>query len=411
MFRRWTKMTASFTWLDGSERQRRQMKDILSQFKEQGTRDELGLSVIRDAFADLLFPGTGALQTRARYFLFVPWMYHEFERKRVPASEVDRRGRQYELKLIDVLVESATAAGETGVIGLRARRRLQRLPSNIYWSGLRRLRILQFHGTQEQFHQRFERLWSNERSARNDDGELLVNARLGFRGLPPAPMEFPEKTAFELTRVEADYLRERVQQSAPKSFFAWWLDRDMPGLEAGFAWEAVSESDLPAHLARQIRHAHAFSLTMQGATVLYNLLLTSLRKDTKRASELADVFDQWHGRFTAQRPLLADWHLPDFWLCVAEGGGRIGAQTREFVERWFRLAFEASAPEVLRRSPQSRDLLEQREWALKKGLARFRNPRALELWGGASGLGAMDFRWASAVVLGQDIAKGLVRQS
>ena len=37
---------------------------------------------------------------------FVPWMYQEFERKRVPASEVGRRGRQFEIRLIDVLVES-----------------------------------------------------------------------------------------------------------------------------------------------------------------------------------------------------------------------------------------------------------------------------------------------------------------
>ncbi|MEZ5285585.1 MAG: DUF6361 family protein [Vicinamibacterales bacterium] len=228
-------MTSSFTWLDGSERQRRQMKDILSQFREQGTRDELGLAVIRDAFSDLLFPGTGALQTRARYFLFVPWMYQEFERKRVPAGEVGRRGRQFEIRLIDVLVESVAGTGEAGVIGQRARRNLQRLPSNIYWSGLRRLSILQFHGTQEQFHQRFERLWSQGRSARNDDGELLSDGRMGFRGVPPAPDDFPDLANFDLTRGEAAYLCERVQQSAPKSFFAWWIDRNMSGLDAAFA--------------------------------------------------------------------------------------------------------------------------------------------------------------------------------
>jgi hypothetical protein len=33
------------------------------------TRDELGIGSVRDAFAELLFPGTGAIMTRARYFL------------------------------------------------------------------------------------------------------------------------------------------------------------------------------------------------------------------------------------------------------------------------------------------------------------------------------------------------------
>ncbi|MEZ5285584.1 MAG: hypothetical protein R2712_12430 [Vicinamibacterales bacterium] len=80
--------------------------------------------------------------------------------------------------------------------------------------------------------------------------------------------------------------------------------------------------------------------------MLYNLFLTTLRKDTEQVATLVDEFDEWHARFTVQRPLMAGWQLPDFWLCVAEGGGRIGPQTQDFVERWFRLAYEASSPEA-----------------------------------------------------------------
>ncbi len=147
-------MVASFTWLDSSEEHRRQMRDVLSQFREQGTRDELGLAGIRDAFADLMFPGTGALQTRARYFFFVPWMYQDLDRRRYPASEIARRGRKAELDLIDALVPN----DQPGTIGKRAGRNLQRLPSSIYWSGLRRLGILGVPDSQEQFHRRFDRL-------------------------------------------------------------------------------------------------------------------------------------------------------------------------------------------------------------------------------------------------------------
>jgi hypothetical protein len=130
------------------------MRDVLSQFREQGTRDELGLAGIRDAFADLMFPGTGALQTRARYFFFVPWMYQDLDRRRYPASEIARRGRKAELDLIDALVPN----DQPGTIGKRAGRNLQRLPSSIYWSGLRRLGILGVPDSQEQFHRRFDRL-------------------------------------------------------------------------------------------------------------------------------------------------------------------------------------------------------------------------------------------------------------
>ena len=76
-------MTSTFTWLDYSEREKRKMLDVIDLFGEQDTRDELGIGTVRDAFADLLFPGTSTIQTRARYFLFVPWMYLELERRRL----------------------------------------------------------------------------------------------------------------------------------------------------------------------------------------------------------------------------------------------------------------------------------------------------------------------------------------
>ena len=73
----------SFTWLDYSEHERRQAMEIIDLFGEDETRDELGLGTIRDAFADLLFPGTSTIQTRARYFLFVPWVFLELEQKKI----------------------------------------------------------------------------------------------------------------------------------------------------------------------------------------------------------------------------------------------------------------------------------------------------------------------------------------
>jgi len=72
-------MAESFlSWLDFSEAERRKMIEIVTLFNERDTRDELGLAIIRDGFADLFFPGTTTLQTRARYFFFVPWLYRQF---------------------------------------------------------------------------------------------------------------------------------------------------------------------------------------------------------------------------------------------------------------------------------------------------------------------------------------------
>ena len=87
-------MTATIAWLDYSERDRRRALDVVDLLREPSTVDELGLAAVRDAFADLLFPGTSTIQTRARYFLFVPWQYLELERLRIPSRQAGARGRR-----------------------------------------------------------------------------------------------------------------------------------------------------------------------------------------------------------------------------------------------------------------------------------------------------------------------------
>src|SRR3954451_7514996 len=95
----------SFTWLDYSDHERRQAMEVIDLFREDDTRDELGLGTIRDPLADLLFPGTSTIQTRARYFLFVPWVYKELERRGVGSREWDDRLRKLQGKLRDALIE------------------------------------------------------------------------------------------------------------------------------------------------------------------------------------------------------------------------------------------------------------------------------------------------------------------
>jgi hypothetical protein len=86
-------MTSSFTWLDYSEQDRRKMLDVISLFREQTTRDELGIGAIRDAFANLFFPGVSTIQTRARYFLFIPWIYQDLINRKTTTQQVDSKLR------------------------------------------------------------------------------------------------------------------------------------------------------------------------------------------------------------------------------------------------------------------------------------------------------------------------------
>ena len=76
------------------------MLDVVQLFSERDTRDELGIGTIRDAFSEHFFPGTSTIQTRAKYMLFVPWIYLDLERKKVPSARVSARARQAETRLI-----------------------------------------------------------------------------------------------------------------------------------------------------------------------------------------------------------------------------------------------------------------------------------------------------------------------
>jgi hypothetical protein len=50
-------MASGLSWIDFAEEDRQKMLNVIQLFKEQGTVDELGVGVIRDAFADYFFPG------------------------------------------------------------------------------------------------------------------------------------------------------------------------------------------------------------------------------------------------------------------------------------------------------------------------------------------------------------------
>ena len=64
-------------WIDFSKEDRQKALDVINLLSEQGAVDELGIGVIRDAFANYFFPGTSTIQNRAKYFLIVPYVLRE----------------------------------------------------------------------------------------------------------------------------------------------------------------------------------------------------------------------------------------------------------------------------------------------------------------------------------------------
>ena len=398
---------STFTWIDHSEKQRRQILEAIDQFREKDTRDELGLAGIRDTFSDMLFPGTGSLQTRARYFFFVPWMYQGFEVARVSSAEVARKGRSFELALIDRLADSSDPP-PPGTIGIQARGTLQRIPSSIYWNGLKLLGICQFPGSQAEYQRGLTRLVAAGAPRRNDDGEVVGDvARAWHAGLPPRPTSFPAKADFSLLVREARYLKGRVLENHRRSFFAFLLDRDDEDADGMFAWEHPAVEHAPVGLRRELEHARCFSEVMHGAAILYNLYLGEM--DPRREEVLnkcAAILEEWLALVEGRRQALADWDREDFWRLLAQRGYTPRGHTRPFVEEWC-LRVVSGEPQRLQGANDTRELIFSRERQIKGALARCGNRRSREMWRGEAGLGRMDFRWTNASVVLADIAAGL----
>lgn len=404
-------MPSTFTWLDYSEAERRKMLDVINMFKEKETRDELGVGSVRDAFADTFFPGTSTIQTRARYFLFIPWIYRQLEARRVSPAAIAREARKAEVELINGLVAGGEAG--KGVIGERARAALQRLPSSVYWQGLGVWGIRLFPGSIDQYHRSLERFYAashgrrEARAAGDDPVDDPVSPNWHPR-LPPVPSGFPHRVTFALDPEEAEYLAERIKVSVPRSLLAFLADAGYEAPDVGFIWEHPALPEFPATFREQIAHARNFSEAIHGAPLLYNLMLAELVQNDRLVDEYRGMLLAWAARLTALEGELAAWDMPRFWEIVYASGANVPPPTRRFIDTWLTFTRTRGAPQSVADSQQLRTLITERERQLKRKLARLENPRARELWSGAAGIGQLDFRWFRAQQLLVDLHATLV---
>lgn len=394
-------MASILAWLDSSEAERRKAMDIVALFRQQNTVDELGIGAIRDAIADELFPGTSTIQTRARYFLFVPWICRELERRRVASAEVAKRARRAELDLSAVL---AAADDNDGAIGSEAGEKLQRLPSSVYWAGLGTWGIRLFPGSQAAYYRSFDahHRRTDDSKKTSEDQELETPQALRWHPhLPPAPAGFPTGAVFALSAEESDYLRERVRMSRRDSFLARLVQTESPWAAVGAPWEHPLAEAAPQPIRRVLVHAGLLSRVHHGASLLYNLLLAEKRRDDALRDEYREDLTAWRSRLAPALSAVGSWETRDLWALLAERAGLVARPAARFIDAWRDVVVRSDA-DVAKDAP-ARALVAAREFEVKRRRARLANPEYLALWNGASGTRALDFRWGQAQRIVLDI--------
>lgn len=403
-------MSSTLTWIDHDAAARERSLRILSLFQEKESRDELGLGGVRDSFADQLFPGTSTIQTRLRYMLIVPWIYRSLEDEHVRPEDFASRADRMERDLVQPLLASDD---RSGVFGKTAGRALKRLPSSVYWAGLGSWGIRLIDASQDQYHRHIGAIYrrraeqisrQKERAKVGDDSEAAPDpATLTWHPrLPVPPDGFPDELNLALTSEEAGFLLDRIQRSHPDSLLAH-LALNCEPVEVAAPWLHPDLGSFRSDHLDLLAHAQRFSEVMHGAALLYNVLLTQERSWNEKVEEHTAAFEAWTEALELGD--LRDWAMPELWQHTLDHGHTITAATRRFIERW--VAMVVRDPDGILADPSARDLVRRREMSLKGTRSRFKNRRALDQWGGSSGVGRLVYRWPTATTFLRDLHAGL----
>ena len=400
-------MKATLTWLDLTANDRDKMRRLLDLFKEQGTLDEMGLGNLRDALSDALFPGTSYIQTRLRYALFIPWTYKRLETRRVRSRDVERAARQAEIDLIRPLERSDDAEG---IIGVRARHSLVRLPSSIYWSALTRWDIFRPQQSQSWYHSHFDALVDGRGGVgRADDPGVIWSQEAHWHPrLPGPPDDFPREASFALTHGEADFLRGRLEERCAGTLLAW-LVRNGSGSPAEDVWGDPDALRAPHSIRETLELARRFSLHVEGMPLLYNLVVAERRREVLDSDE-DDLIDEFRARLAEWAAREAEESQPYdpnlLWKLVDRRGGRLTHHQRFFIQNWSRRVAELD-PDTVADDDRLRRSVRERELHLKGARARLANRNRLMDWRPGVGVGRMDFRWVRVRQFLIDLHRGL----
>jgi len=371
-------ITSYVGWVDLSEEDQKRAREFLRQMKPEGTLDELGFGILRDAFAEIFCPATNTIMTRTRYLLFIPALYLTIEKDRLSGDRAARRFKELENQLRGALENSE----EWGIIGKIAKEKLVRYPSAIYWRATAKLGIFRHpKWGQSEYHARLAEYYRQSGPVQDDDGVAHTDADIGPNWDPEVDhlaalgrgKRFLKNVRFDLTSDEARYLKKKYA-SLGESLLSHLIEEKI-ATPFRYPWEAKHPSDLHEH----VKHAKLLSMLAKGITLHYYHLLCQEQQRQKLFDDdeyMVPAFKLW---WTATRNDLRNWRLEDF-FSLSKISPALRDNDREFFRRWldiFRSSVRAS--EVLR-NDAANGLIHERERIKRHYKSRLAHLEFLRLW-------------------------------
>ena len=319
-------------WIDFSKTERSKVLGVL-ELLGQGTLDELGIAAIRDGFANLFFPGTSTVQTRAKYFFLVPYIMKSLERSGVSNPRTLQRMLEEEERSCGKLLLRQNE-GENGLIGSRSLKDggwVKRAPSDIYWAGLRRYGIfLNPTLSASEYIRACAAVQERKNSLRNygnreakEEGEFCDDQDAGnlhnlrFWNIPTYHPGWKDALTMQLTGEESEFLRGQILETCQDSLLAFLLEnRDILECESFEELEGYAHR-FPEQIQQDYHLAVEFSDFLFVIRTVYNILVSAGQNE--RANQIFDEEKERYPQYAAikldaifERLSIRDPHLRRF---------------------------------------------------------------------------------------------------
>lgn len=302
-------------WIDFSKSERNKVLSVLDFLSESGTLDELGIAPIRDGFANLFFPGTSTIQTRAKYFMIVPYALKDLEySSETNPNRMLRTFDEIERKCGEMLI--STGEDTDGIIGSRSlaqNKWVKRTPADIYWAGLRNygiftggtlslseyIRAMCALKNQKTMIAKLGNRNDNADADEGDDKDAGELFRMQFWKIPTYRESWMEDISIKLSPDEGAFLKQQIITAYPDSMLAYILRN---GSTEIFASKTFQELDslikiFPEKIRQDYALASAFSRFLFVLRIVYNMVVSDGQNETANAlweeckPDLADLAD------------------------------------------------------------------------------------------------------------------------
>lgn len=280
-------------WIDFSKKERSKILSVLDLLSEKGTLDELGIATIRDGFSNYFFPGTSTIQTRAKYFLAVPYAMKQVEKSNeTMLNKALKLLDEIEKNCAEILYRNNRA--ESGLIGKNALQNktwVKRAPSSIYWAGLRRygifkggaMSISEYLDASCLLKQQKTNLHNlgnrNDNAEENEcDDKHAGNAKhMQFWKLPTYNEKWMDDFEMELTKEEGAFLKGQIVTSCEGSMLAYVLKNNLTVFCDCKSFQELAGviQMFPQDIQEMYWLAFAFSDFVYVIRVIYNVIVSA----------------------------------------------------------------------------------------------------------------------------------------